>query len=191
MDVHRPPDSRGLRLIFSLRSMTMSPVSVGFAPISGSSARVLILGSLPGEESLRRQQYYAHPRNVFWQIMGDLVGAAPELPYAARIEALIANGVAVWDVCAAAYRSGSLDSSIDLKSVNANDFQSFFARHPRLSLVCFNGTKASALYDARVMPSLSADMKRIRYTVLPSTSPAHASVPYESKRSAWEIVRER
>jgi double-stranded uracil-DNA glycosylase len=165
------------------------PESVGFPPISGSSARVLILGSLPGVESLRRQQYYAHPRNVFWQIMGDFFGAAPVLPYAARVEALIANDVAVWDVCHAAHRSGSLDSAIELNSVDANDFQAFFARHTRLGLICFNGTKAAALYDARVLPSLNADLRRIRCKVLPSTSPAHASAPYETKRSAWEVVR--
>jgi TDG/mug DNA glycosylase family protein len=173
-----------------VRATPLSPVSVGLPPISGSSARVLILGSLPGEESLRRQQYYAHPRNAFWPIMGELFGAAPRLPYADRVEALVANGVAVWDVCAAAHRSGSLDSAIDLDSVEANDFQSFFARHTSIRLVCFNGTKASALYGTRVMPALSADLKSIRYQVLPSTSPAHASVPYGTKRSTWEFVRE-
>jgi double-stranded uracil-DNA glycosylase len=150
---------------------------------------VLILGSLPGVESLRRQQYYAHPRNVFWRIMGDLFGAAPALPYAARIDALIANEVAVWDVCAAAHRPGSLDSAIDPESVDANDFRSFFARHTRLGTVCFNGAKAAALYEARVLPALNADLHRIRYKILPSTSAAHASVRYEQKRSAWEIVR--
>jgi TDG/mug DNA glycosylase family protein len=152
---------------------------------------VLILGSLPGEESLRRQQYYAHPRNVFWRIMGDLFGAAPSLPYAARVDALIANEVAVWDVCAAAHRPGSLDSAIDLGSVDANDFRSFFARHTELRRVCFNGAKAAALYQARVLPALKADQGRIRYHVLPSTSPAHASVRYPEKRAAWELVRAR
>jgi hypoxanthine-DNA glycosylase len=174
-----------------VRTSPLATASVGFPPISGSSARVLILGSLPGEESLRRQQYYAHPRNAFWPIMGDLFGAAPGLPYADRIEALIANGVAVWDVCAAAHRFGSLDSAINLGSVDANDFQSFFARHTSIRRVCFNGTKASALYGARVLPALSADLKSIRYHVLPSTSPAHASIPYETKRSAWAVARDR
>jgi TDG/mug DNA glycosylase family protein len=174
-----------------VKATPVSPVSVGFPPISGSSARVLILGSLPGEESLRRQQYYAHPRNAFWPIMGDLFGTIPGLAYADRVEALVANGVAVWDVCAAAHRSGSLDSAIDLDSIEANDFQSFFARHPGIRRVCFNGIKASELYRARVMPALCADLKRIRYHLLPSTSPAHASVPYATKRSAWAVVCER
>jgi double-stranded uracil-DNA glycosylase len=169
----------------------LSPESVGFPPISGPSARVLILGSLPGAESLRRRQYYAHPRNIFWRIMGEFFGAAPELPYADRVKALIANDVALWDVCAAAHRSGSLDSAIDPKSVEANDFRSFYTRHASLRLVCFNGKKASALYDARVMRGLGADPRAIRYIVLPSTSPAHARVSYAGKKSAWEVVRER
>lgn len=187
MDAHHSPDRRIRTLLSAF--MALSPASVGFAPISGPGARVLILGSLPGEESLRRQQYYAHPRNVFWRLMGDLFGAAPALSYAARVDALIANDVAVWDVCAAAHRPGSLDSAIALETVDANDFHAFFARHSKLSRVFFNGAKASALYQAQVLPGLTADLRRIRYQVLLSTSPAHASVGYEKKRRAWEVVR--
>jgi double-stranded uracil-DNA glycosylase len=169
----------------------MLPVSVGFPPIAGPSARVLVLGSLPGEVSLQRRQYYAQPRNAFWRIMGDLFGFIPDLPYAARINALIAHDVAVWDVCASAHRSGSLDSAIHLDSVAANDFASFYAVHTGLGLICFNGAKASQLYRTRVMPTLGAALKGIPSTVLPSTSPAHASVPYGTKRLAWEIVARR
>src|SRR5476651_663250 len=114
------------------------PVSAGFAPISAPCARVLILGSLPGAESLRRREYYAQPHNAFWRIMGELFGFAHELPYAMRIGALLAHDVAVWDVCAAARRSGSLDSAIDLNSIQTNDFASFYARHTRIALIGFN-----------------------------------------------------
>jgi hypoxanthine-DNA glycosylase len=106
--------------------------SEGFAPVSDPSARVLILGSLPGAVSLERQQYYAKPQNVFWKIMGTLVGARPELPYAQRTDALTKAGIALWDVCASAHRIGSLDSAI--KHHAANDFASFFAKHPKIYL---------------------------------------------------------
>jgi TDG/mug DNA glycosylase family protein len=141
--------------------------------------------------SLQRRQYYAQPRNAFWRIMGDLFAFTPDLPYAARIDALIAHDVAVWDVCACAHRSGSLDSAIDLDSVEANDFASFYSVHTGVGLICFNGAKASHLYRTQVLPTLGADLKGIPSTVLPSTSPAHASVPYETKRLAWQIVRRR
>ena len=87
-------------------------VSVGFPPIADADARVLVLGSLPGRMSLEKQQYYAQPYNAFWKIMGQLFGAAPELPYERRLEELRKHGVAVWDVLAAGERSGSLDSAI-------------------------------------------------------------------------------
>jgi double-stranded uracil-DNA glycosylase len=163
--------------------------SIGFAPLSTPSARVLILGSLPGEESLRRREYYAQPRNTFWRIIGDLFGIAPEQSYRARIGSLLANRIAVWDVCAAAIRPGSLDSAILTHSVQVNDFNGFFKRHPRIKLIGFNGSKAAALFRTRVFPQLTDASRMIATAVLPSTSPAHAALPYGDKRRAWEIIR--
>ena len=105
------------------------PISKGFPPVSRADARVLILGSLPGQVSLARVQYYAQPRNAFWPIMGRLFGAAPELPYEERLERLMARGVALWDVCAEGRRPGSLDQKIDRASVAPNDFAGFLAAH--------------------------------------------------------------
>jgi TDG/mug DNA glycosylase family protein len=172
-------------------SPAVIPISAGFAPISAPGARVLILGSLPGAESLRRREYYAQPHNAFWRIMGELFGFAHELPYAARIGALLAHDVAVWDVCAAARRSGSLDSAIDVNSIRMNDFASFYARHRGIALIGFNGAKAAALYKRRVVPLLGAELANIASLVLPSTSPAHASRSYRDKKAAWDIVRHR
>ena len=167
------------------------PISAGFAPISSPAARVLILGSLPGTESLRRQQYYAKVHNAFWQIMGELLGFAHDIPYAERISALLAHHVALWDVCAAARRSGSLDSAIDMSSVQTNDFASFYARHPHIALICFNGAKAADLYKRRVRPSLDTGAANITSLILPSTSPAHAARSYRDKKAAWDIIRNR
>src|SRR5690242_6350763 len=111
-------------------------------PVSTTAARVLILGSMPGERSLAEQQYYAHPHNLFWPFMGELFGAGPALPYAQRIAALNARQVAVWDVLRHCERAGSLDSSIRAETEVANDFDRFFAEHPQLRVMFFNGRKA-------------------------------------------------
>lgn len=164
-------------------------VSNGFPPIADEHARVLILGSLPGQVSLRQQQYYAQPRNAFWTIMGRLFDAGPELPYDERTRRLIEKRVALWDVCATAHRPGSLDAAIRPSSVLPNDFAGFIASHPRIHLVVFNGSKAAELYRRAVLPDLPGDIRSIRYETLPSTSPAHASMTFEDKLARWSIVR--
>lgn len=158
-----------------------------FEPIAASTARVLILGTLPGQVSLQQRQYYALPRNGFWRIMGDLFGFSPDLPYSARTASLIENGVALWDVCRAAYRPGSLDTSI--RRPEANDFSAFFNAHPQVKLICFNGSKAAELYQRKVLPLLPLSLQQLRRQTLPSTSPANAAMSYAQKFSHWAIVR--
>jgi TDG/mug DNA glycosylase family protein len=160
----------------------------GFPPIAGPRARVLILGSLPGQVSLQRQQYYALPHNAFWKIMGRLYGAGPELPYAERAQRLVRNGVALWDVCAAAQRPGSLDAAIVHSSVVPNDLAAFIESHPDIGLICFNGAKAAELYRRLVLPGLPDAGRAIRTATLPSTSPAHAAMAFEEKLTRWAAV---
>ena len=152
----------------------------GFPPIAGPDARVLILGSLPGQASLAARQYYAHPRNAFWPILAEIVGFAADAPYEARTAALVRAGIAVWDVCAAATRPGSLDSAIAAASVKPNDFAAFFAAHPRIARVAFNGAAAATLYRRHCLPDLGRVFVR-----LPSTSPAHASMNFAAKCAKW------
>lgn len=159
--------------------------SVGFPPIARADARLLILGSLPGAESLRRRQYYAQPRNHFWRIMGTLYGASPDLPYEERAALLVANGIALWDVCAAAFRAGSLDASIEPETIEVNDFASFYAAHPRIARVCCNGTTSAELYRRRVLPTLPPPWQQLGPVRLPSTSPAHAAMSFEQKLERW------
>lgn len=161
--------------------------SEGFEPIAASSARVLILGTLPGQASLRQHQYYALPRNGFWRIMGELFDASPDLPYSARTTRLIDSGVALWDVCRAAYRPGSLDNSI--RDPVPNNFLEFFNAHPQVKLICFNGSKAAELYQKHVFSLLPLSMQQLRQQTLPSTSPANAVMSYAQKLSHWSIVR--
>ena len=157
-----------------------------FPPIDDSTARVLILGSMPGKESLRAGQYYAHRRNSFWAIMGDLIGAGPALPYESRIQILKSAGIALWDVLASCMRNSSLDSDIDETSISPNDFESFFLTHPSITHLFFNGYMAEKCFRMRVQPLL--EPRSLHYRRLPSTSPANASMPYDQKLRAWEVI---
>jgi hypoxanthine-DNA glycosylase len=122
--------------------------------------------------------------------MADLFAVAADLPYAVRTERLTAHGVAIWDVCKTAYRPGSLDASIMAGSEKANDFAAFYREYPLIKLICFNGRKAAAMYKKTVLHELPGEFKEIKSAVLPSTSAAHAAMPYEEKRSRWSVVRE-
>lgn len=160
-------------------------LSQGFDPIVSPGARVLILGSLPGECSLRRGEYYAQPQNAFWRLMGDLFGAGLNLAYTERVRCLQDRGVAVWDVCASARREGSLDAAIVMKTVAANDFTAFFAACPQLRLIAFNGATAAKLYERLVQVHLPAQVQALPRIRLPSTSPAHAALRYADKLEGW------
>jgi TDG/mug DNA glycosylase family protein len=162
--------------------------SRGFPPIATPAARILILGSLPGQVSLARRQYYAQPQNSFWRIMGVLVGAGPDLPYEDRTRCLQEQHIALWDVCKAARRPGSLDSAIDLGSVVPNDFKAFFADHPQLGRIFTNGGTATRLYTRLVLPRLPARWQAMPLQPLPSTSPAHAAMRFEQKLALWQVV---
>jgi TDG/mug DNA glycosylase family protein len=156
-----------------------------FPPVVSAASRVLILGTMPGIVSLNAREYYAHPRNAFWRIMGGLFGAGPSLPYDERLAVILSAGVALWDSVEACVRPGSMDKSITAEV--ANDFATFFAAYPGISHVFFNGGKSEAVFRRHVLPTLTAD-RRI-YTRLPSTSPAHAGMTLEAKVQAWSVVR--
>jgi TDG/mug DNA glycosylase family protein len=162
------------------------PVVRSFAPVADAQARVLILGSMPGVESLRAAQYYAHPRNAFWRIMGDLVGASADLPYASRTRRLRQAGIALWDVLAACARTGSLDAAIDQSSIIANDLVSFLTQHRFITHVYFNGATAERCFRVHVQPALEPGTLKLQR--LPSTSPAHAARSYAEKLQSWRVI---
>ncbi|MDH2917094.1 MAG: DNA-deoxyinosine glycosylase [Gallionella sp.] len=155
-----------------------------FAPVCNVDARVLILGSMPGKESLRQNRYYAHPQNAFWKIMGELVGAAPQLPYPARLQALRAARIALWDVLHSCERQSSLDA--DIEQEQANDFAAFIAQHPHIRHVFFNGGKAEQSFRKFVLGR--QPLPPLTLHRLPSTSPAYAGMRYEAKLAVWRAA---
>ncbi len=161
----------------------------GFAAVANARSRVLILGSMPGEMSLQQQQYYAHPRNAFWPLMARLFDFDAHSDYAKRVQVLLQHRVALWDVLHACKRAGSLDANIESGSIVVNDLAGFFAQHQSIRQVFFNGKKAEAEFQRRVMPSLSPQTV-LSCKVLPSTSPAMASLDFEQKWQAWRVVRQ-
>ena len=166
----------------------MGSRSVGFAPIAAPDARVLILGSLPGVRSLRDNEYYAQPQNAFWRIMGALIGAGPDVDYALRLERMKTHRLALWDVIRSAVRAGSMDNAIARDTIKPNDFAAFLATHAEIVHVCFNGRTAAALWKREVAPTLPAEHARLVTSLLPSTSPAYAGMPYREKLESWRAV---
>jgi double-stranded uracil-DNA glycosylase len=159
----------------------------GFPPIASRSARVLILGTMPSKASLRARQYYAHPQNGFWRILGETVGFDPKDPYEARVASVRSAGIAVWDVLRSCVRASSMDSAIEPSSVVPNDFATFLAEHRRIRRICFNGATAEALFGRYVRPRLAVD-PAMQYLRLPSTSPANARLPFSEKLRAWQAI---
>jgi hypoxanthine-DNA glycosylase len=149
----------------------------GLAPVIGPQTRLLILGSFPGLASLQAQQYYGHPRNHFWPIVGSLLGVDMlALPYEQRLQRLRHGGLGVWDVYASCQREGSLDSAI--KDAEFNDFAAIRTLAPGLRCVAHNGGESARAM--RHLRALGFEVMR-----LPSTSPANASWSFERKLVAW------
>lgn len=152
----------------------------GLAPVFDARARLLVLGSFPGAASLRAAQYYAHPRNAFWPLMGALLGdaALAALPYAQRLEALRHHRVALWDAVAACRREGSLDTAIE--AAEPSELVALVARLPELRAIACNGSLA---YKQTLLAIGDPGLPVLR---LPSTSPAHAGRSQADKIAAWQ-----
>jgi double-stranded uracil-DNA glycosylase len=157
-----------------------------FPPISAAMPRALILGSMPGVRSLEKSQYYAHPRNSFWQIMAGLFGT-PAGTYPQRVALIKKHRLALWDVLKCCERHGSLDSNI--REAEANDLVQFLKARPAITHIFFNGATAEREFRRRVLPQLPDRLAcRLTLTGLPSTSPAMASLTADQKLQRWKII---
>lgn len=157
-------------------------IKYSFSPIAHPNARVLILGSMPGEQSLALQQYYGHPRNAFWKIIFSVLETPFSTDYEQRKNVIIDNQMALWDVLQACVREGSLDSAIEQEV--ANDFDSFLKAHPNIKHIYFNGQKAAKSFKQHVAVS-----DNYHLVTLPSTSPAHAGMSFEKKLVEWQSIK--
>ncbi|MBC7158898.1 MAG: DNA-deoxyinosine glycosylase [Porphyrobacter sp.] len=154
-----------------------------FPPVIAPDTRVLILGSLPGERSLAERRYYAHPQNRFWQLVGTVIGRdLAALDYDARLAALLAARVGLWDVVGSARRSGSLDAAI--REAQPNPLGALVASLPDLRAVAFNGATAARI-GAALLASAGPAL-----VPLPSSSPAYAAMPADEKARRWAVLRD-
>jgi double-stranded uracil-DNA glycosylase len=149
-----------------------------FPPVVDERSRLLLLGSLPGEQSLAQGRYYANPRNQFWRLMERVLDAElVPLAYEARLQTLLDAGIGLWDTVGSATRTGSLDGQI--RDPSANDLAGLAASLPALRAVGFNGGKSAALG----MKQLAGE-PRLALLALPSSSPAF-TLPFEAKAEQW------
>lgn len=154
----------------------------GLDPVVAPDTRLLILGSLPGDASLKAGQYYGHPQNGFWKLLGGVIGVdLSPLPYPDRLEALKTAGVGLWDVIASAERPGSLDAAI--RDVESADVNRLICGLVTLKAIAFNGATA-----ARIGRRILSCPARIELIDLPSSSPAHTR-PLAHKAEAWETLK--
>lgn len=141
-----------------------------------------MLGTLPGEESLRRQEYYAHPRNLFWPIVCALFGDSVPAEYGERLRLVAMRRIALWDVCASCQREASADATI--RGETPNRIDNLLANHLGIRAVAFNGSAARRLHDRHF-----ARLPGLAYLALPSTSPAHARLGFGEKFASWQALR--
>ena len=154
-------------------------VKFGLPPIADRSTRIFILGSLPGERSLRERKYYAFPTNQFWRLVGSVIGEAlPELDYEARLLLLREHRIGLWDVISAARRQGSGDQAI--RGARHNNIGGLRLDYPALEAIAFNGGRA-----AKDGFRLLAGAEGLDLLALPSSSAAYARMPFAAKLEAW------
>jgi hypoxanthine-DNA glycosylase len=167
----------------ALTKLTGTLTKRSFPPIVDRRSRVLVLGSLPGEESLRRSEYYAHPRNLFWPILAALFDTPVPERYADRLALAARHRIALWDVVGLGERHASSDATIRLHRPNAID--RLLDEHREIRGLAFNGGTALRLFDRHFTrrPGLG-------YLALPSTSPAHASLGFAEKLARWQPLRD-
>lgn len=155
----------------------------GFPPSINSETKVLIFGTFPGVESLRKKQYYGHKQNQFWKLLGGVIGKdLVNMDYDSRLKTLLQHNIGIWDVIESCERIGSSDNEIIKEKLN--DF-SKLNKFKSLKVLCFNG-KNQEKYLKKHKIDLSEKFKTI---TLPSSSPANAQTTFDEKLKTWKKIK--
>ena len=155
-----------------------------FKPSIDNNSKILILGSMPGVKSLEEQQYYAHPQNRFWKVIGCICNEPkiPELNYEIKLKTLLNNNIALWDTLKSCKREGSLDS--DIQNEAPNDIRKLLKKYPNIKMICLNGNKSYSAFK-KYFPDL---LEKYTCYKLPSTSPANARYKLDDLFKEWKIA---
>lgn len=157
---------------------------IAFDPIVDKNSTLLILGTMPGDKSLRKNEYYGHKSNQFWKILFTLFDKPLSNNYIDRVNLLLEQRIALWDVLHSCECEGSADTSI--REEEANDFDLFFKQYPTIKTIFFDSKKAQELYIKHI--GLDQDKQ---YFLLPSPSSANARIPFTEKVEKWKAILEK
>jgi len=166
-----------------MEKLSSDGVIKSLEPIVTQHTKVLVLGTMPGAESLRQQAYYSHPRNLFWKLIADVTKQEIPSTYDERKSFLLKNNIGLWDICQSCIREGSLDENISKES--PSDLKNLLSEYPNIKCLAFNGQKAHKLYSKHfgTLPS-------VQVLSLPSSSPANAGISWEDKAESWNMINE-
>ena len=155
-----------------------------FKPSIDNNSKVLILGSMPGAKSLEEQQYYAHPQNRFWKVMGHICNEPnlQEFDYHIKLQILLNNSIALWDTIGSCKREGSLDS--DIQNETPNDIRKLLKKYPNIQTICLNGNKSYSAFK-KSFPDL---LEKYNCHKMPSTSPANARYSLDKLIEEWSNI---
>lgn len=152
-----------------------------FPPIIDNNAQILIIGTMPSVKSLNAAEYYAHPRNAFWKIIATLFNNGADFSdFTEKKACILKNHLALWDNLKFCERNGSLDSNI--KNMIPNDFETLLQKHSNIRCLIFNGQISFQIFK-KFHPEL---LETYQYFILPSTSPANASLSFDKKLVLWQ-----
>jgi hypoxanthine-DNA glycosylase len=155
----------------------------GFSPLIDNNTEIIVLGTIPGDKSIRTGEYYANPTNQFWKLIFHIFNSGiPVLNYDEKTKILLKNKIGLWDVLSKAHRQGSLDSNI--QNEEFNDFEELFNNYPNIKTLVFNGQKPAEYY---FMANHNVTQERQNY-ILPSTSSANTTKTFDAKLKEWSKV---
>ena len=155
----------------------------GLSSIENAASQILILGTMPGVESLKQQAYYGHTRNLFWKLISEVTGETAPESYEDKKKYLLRHNIALWDICKVCVRPGSLDSNISDEV--PNDIKAFVLEHPHLKAIGCNGMESTRMFKKYIV-----GIENVQLISLPSTSPANAGVSWEKKVKEWSLLKE-